>query len=85
VDREIGRTGLWHLTITIHADFLTTGGFGVLLENEGVEASPSMCIEHDECVPSKFYEKNTAILSSYFTPGDYRLKFYLNEPQLAFL
>jgi hypothetical protein len=55
------------------------------VETQGLEMTPAACIQHKECVSTKFYEKNTAILSSYITPGDYYLKFFINDPQLAFL
>ena len=49
------------------------------------KSSDKSCLEREGCIAGKFYAKNTLILSTFFNPGKYKLRFYVDDEELVFL
>ena len=55
------------------------------MDSSELDLAPSRCIERNGCVAGKFYAKNTLTLSTFFNPGKYKLRFYVDDPEVVFL
>ena len=55
------------------------------MDTSELDLPPEKCIEGEGCIAGKFYAKNTLILSTFFNPGKYKLRFYVDDNELVYL
>ncbi|CAG9324770.1 unnamed protein product [Blepharisma stoltei] len=76
---NIGLTGLWKLTFTIHSDFLTGGGLGIYFAKTKKPLSKFSklpCISTGSCVFGKRSEKNSVSIYSIFNSGEFSISLF---------
>ncbi|CAG9318457.1 unnamed protein product [Blepharisma stoltei] len=78
--KDIGFTGIWKVTLSIHHDFLTSGGIGILLSNNNKKKitnfSKLSCIAKGDCLIGKRVDKNAITLYTGFSTGDFYLTIF---------
>lgn len=73
-ERSQGHTGLWALSFSVHHEFVEFGGVLLLIAKEREEAPSSLqCVSSGDCSISHGTEKNSAVLYTTLTPGNYTL------------
>ena len=73
-ERTEGHSGIWDLTMSVHHEFVEFGGVLLLLDKQESAAPTSLqCVYSGACTISHRTEKNSVILSTQLTPGNYTL------------
>lgn len=85
--KDFGFTGIWKITFSLHYDFLTSGGLGIMLANSKKALKNQFqslsCIAKGSCLIGKRSEKNAVSLYTVFGPGKFYLAIYFNDMSVS--
>ena len=69
-----GHTGLWKLSFSLHHEFIEMGGVAIVMQKDSEKPPSSLsCVSSGACVISHRTEKNSVVLLTVITPGNYTI------------
>ncbi|CAG9317286.1 unnamed protein product [Blepharisma stoltei] len=84
--KDIGLTGLWKITFSLHYDFLTGGGMGLLFSKSKTNLtkfSKLNCVKRGSCLFGRRVDKNAVTVYSGFGAGKFAITVFYAGMTLA--
>ncbi|CAG9319734.1 unnamed protein product [Blepharisma stoltei] len=84
--KDIGLTGIWKLTFSLHYDFLTGGGLGLLFskaKTNFTKFSKLQCVKKGSCLFGRRVDKNAVTVYSGFGAGKFAVTVFYYGMTLA--